>query len=104
MPSARVPIGMTSRQGVAMARYGKTTKLTPKDVVLQAREHFGPEGELGLPISNESWNEVTFEGGGGSVAITALPRAGTVGPTEVEILSREYDYWAERFLGKLPNA
>ena len=87
-----------------MARYGKTTKLAPKDVILRAREHFGPEGEVGLPIDRESWNEVLFEGGGGSVAITALPRTGDPRKTDVEILSREYDYWAERFLGKLPNA
>lgn len=87
-----------------MARYGKTTKLSPKDVVLRAREYFGPEGELGLPVSEETWNEVTFEGGGGSIAITALPQAGDPKQTEVEILSREYDYWAENFLGKLPNA
>ena len=87
-----------------MARYGKTTKLSPKDVILRAREHFGVDGDLGLPIKAESWNEVTFEGGGGSVAVTALPRAADPRATDVEILSREYDYWAERFLGKLPNA
>jgi hypothetical protein len=87
-----------------MARYGKTTRLSPKEVILRARDHFGPEGEVGLPIARESWNEVVFAGGGGSVAVTALPQAGAAGPTVVELLSREYDYWAERFLGTLPNA
>lgn len=87
-----------------MVRYGKTTKLAPKQVILLAREHFGPDSDLGLPISRESWNEVVFEGGGGGVAITALPQAGNLGRVEVTILSREYDYWAERFLRKLPNA
>jgi hypothetical protein len=55
-----------------MARYGKETPLTPKRVILLAREHFGPDGPVGLPITKETWNEVTFEGGGGSVSVTAM--------------------------------
>lgn len=86
-----------------MARYGKTTRLPPKQVVLLAHEHFGPDSSLGLPITRESWNEVTFEGAGGGVTVTALPQAGDLGTTEVTILSREYDTWAERFLGALPG-
>jgi hypothetical protein len=87
-----------------MARYGKETKLPPKAVLAQARTFFGPDGDLGLPIINTSWNEMRFEGGGGGVEVTALPRAGELGTTDVTILSREYDLWAERFLARLSDA
>jgi hypothetical protein len=87
-----------------MVRYGKTTTLSPGQVLQLARAHFGPEGELGLPLTREAPNEVVFEGGGGGVAVTALLRAGTLATTDVEIVSREYDYWAERFLPQLPTA
>jgi hypothetical protein len=87
-----------------MARYGTTTRLPPRQVILMAREHFGPDSRIGLPIGEESWNKVTFEGAGGAVSVTALPKAGELGATDVEIVSREYDYWAERFLGRLASA
>jgi hypothetical protein len=87
-----------------MARYGKETKLPPKAVLAHARSFFGPDGDLGLPIISASWNEVRFEGGGGGVEVTALPRAGELGTTEVTVLSREYDQWAERFLAALSDA
>ena len=86
-----------------MARYGKETPLTPKRVILLAREQFGPDGPVGLPITKETWNEVTFEGGGGSVSVTAMPLPARLDVTDVTITSREYDHWAERFLAALPN-
>ena len=87
-----------------MARYGATTTLPPKRVILLAREHFGPDSRLGLPIAKESWNEATFEGGGGAVTVTALPRAGDLGVTDVSVASREYDDQAVRFLVALAGA
>ena len=87
-----------------MARYGKETKLPPKAVLAHAQTFFGPDGALGLAIISASWNEVRFEGGGGGVEVTALPRAGELGTTDVTVLSREYDQWAERFLADLSDA
>lgn len=87
-----------------MARYGATTTLTPRQVTLLAREHFGPDSRLGLPIARESWNEVTFEGAGGAVTVTALPRAGNLGVTDVSVAAREYDDQAVRFLVALAGA
>ena len=86
-----------------MVRYGKETPLSPKRVILLAREHFGPDGDLGLPIVKESWNEVGFEGGGGGVSVTAMPKPAQLDVTDVTITSREYDRWAEDFLAALPN-
>ena len=86
-----------------MARYGKETPLSPKRTILLAREHFGPDGDLGLPIVRESWNEVSFEGGGGGVTVSAMPKPARLEVTDVTITSREYDRWAERYLAALPN-
>ena len=86
-----------------MARYGKETPLSPKRAILLAREHFGPDGELGLPVVRESWNEVSFEGGGGGVTVSAMPKPARLDVTDVTIPSREYDRWAERYLAALPN-
>jgi hypothetical protein len=87
-----------------MIRYGKSTTLSPRQVLQLARAHFGPAGALGLPISHEAPNEVAFADALGGVAVTALPRAGTLATTEVEVVSREYDVWAESFLPQLPPA
>jgi hypothetical protein len=86
-----------------MARYGKETTLGPRRVLRLARSFFGPEGELGLEITKDTLNEIGFDGGGGSVEVTALPRAGDLARTDVTILSREFDLWAERFLGVLSD-
>lgn len=87
-----------------MARYGKDSRLPPRAVLRLARDFFGPQGELGLAIATQGLSEITFEGGGGSVAISALPRVGHPDITDVTILSREYDHWAERFLAVLTDA
>ena len=86
-----------------MARYGKETTLGPRRVLRLARSFFGPGGELGLEITKDTLNEIGFTGGGGSVEVTALPRVGDFTRTDVTILSREFDLWAERFLGVLTD-
>jgi len=86
-----------------MARYGKETTLGPRRVLRLARSFFGPEGQLGLEITKDTLNEIGFTGGGGSVEVTALPRVGDFTRTDVTILSREFDLWAERFLGLLTD-
>jgi hypothetical protein len=79
-------------------RYGTETKLTPEEVLERARAFFGPGGELGLPETSPAQGSATFgtETGGVSVSANSMD-----GRTEVTILSREYDYWAERFLREL---
>lgn len=79
-------------------RYGTETKLTAEEVLDRAREYFGIGGELGLPEASTQSGSVTFCGAGGFVNVTA---ANVDGITDVTILSREFDYWAERFLRKL---
>lgn len=79
-------------------RYGTETKLTAEEVLDRARMFFGPGGELGLPETSLETGSITFGDQTGFVNVQA---ANVDGVTDVTILSREYDYWAERFLPKL---
>jgi hypothetical protein len=79
-------------------RYGTQTRLAPNEVLDRARAYFGPDGEVGLPLSQRDLRSVTFLADIGSVTVSVV--AGN-GETDVTILSREFDYWAERFLREL---
>jgi hypothetical protein len=81
-----------------MVRLGKETRQTPQEVLEKAVAFFGPGG-VGLTLQQRSDQSVAFEGGGGSVTVTASQTAGD--RTEVEIVSREWDHQARRFLGKI---
>jgi hypothetical protein len=76
-------------------RYGTETKLTAEEVLDRARSFFGPGGEVGLPETRLDHGSVTFGDQAGFINVAA---ANVDGRTDVTILSREYDYWAERFL------
>ena len=86
---------------LAAAAWEEADPLTDRErqVLRLARDFFGPEGELGLEISKDGLSEIGFTGAGGSVEVTARPRVGDLARTDVTILSREFDVWAERFLG-----
>lgn len=79
-------------------RFGTQTELTPEQVLERAREFFGPGGQVGLPEASTGTGSVTFaaEFGGVSVSVESVN-----GHTDVTILSREHDYWAERFIGEM---
>ncbi len=79
-------------------RYGTTTKRSPREVIDQACALFGPEGELGLPEASTRDNTITFCSEAGFLSIACDP---TPDGTEVTVLSREYDTWAERFIRKI---
>jgi len=79
-------------------RYGTETKRTPEVVLERARAFFGPGGDVGLPETVARQGVVTFatETGGVSVSARSID-----GRTEVTVVSREYDYWAEKFIRAL---
>jgi hypothetical protein len=79
-------------------RYGTETRLTPEEVLERARTFFGPGGDLGLPETATGQGSATFAAETGGVNVRASSMDGR---TEVAILSREYDYWAERFIREL---
>jgi len=77
-----------------MLRIATKTKLTPEDIINKAIKFFGPEGYK-LKISSKSETSVHFEGGGGSVEITACKDDGR---TNVDFLSAEWDYQVKEFI------
>ncbi len=79
-------------------RLATQTDLSPDDVIERAQRFFGEGGELGLLQSQGGPGNVTFTASDGGVSVSATADNGK---TEVTILSREYDHWAERFLHEL---
>jgi hypothetical protein len=79
-------------------RYGTETSLPPESVLDRARDFFGEDGELGLPECSIAADSATFGTEAGWVTITAIPDGAK---TDVIILSREYDAWAEQFIGRI---
>ena len=81
--------------------YSVTTKLAPEKVIEAAVKYFG-EGGLGLEMTSQGSDCVTFQGGGGHVEITACQKEKEK-RSEVQILTREWDYQAKEFMGKIKS-
>jgi len=79
-------------------RYGTETRLSPEQVLERARAFFGPESDLGLPETSAGPGGAVFATEAGGVEVSAVANDGK---TEVTVLSREYDTWAEQFLRRL---
>lgn len=79
-------------------RYGTETSLPPATILDKARTFFGEDGVLGLPERRAGDDSATFGSDIGSVTVTVVREGGK---SDVLILSREYDTWAERFLREL---
>jgi hypothetical protein len=77
-------------------RYQVTTTLTPREALEQALADFGPGG-LGLQLTSQTNLEVSFQGGGGYIAVTAQPGA----KTTLELETREWDYAVQQFMGRV---
>ena len=80
-----------------MISYGKETKLKPDQVIEKAVQFFGPDG-VGLEITDQGEACARFEGGGGHVSITCCEGEKH---TQVSLESREWEYQAGQFVGKL---
>ncbi len=77
-----------------MLRIATKTKMTPENVIEEAVKFFGPEGYK-LKISSKTETTASFEGGGGSVEISACADESK---TTVDFLSREWDYQVKEFI------
>lgn len=73
------------------------TKLSQEDVIKQTKRFFG-EGGLGLKLTEETPQCLTFEGGGGFVTVTVCPDKGQ---TQVALATQEWDYQVKRFASDL---
>lgn len=69
------------------------TKLSQEDVIKQTKRFFG-EGGLGLKVTEETPQCLTFEGGGGFVTVTVCSEKGQ---TQVDLVTQEWDYQVKRF-------
>jgi hypothetical protein len=77
-------------------RYQVTTPLTPREALEQALADFGPSG-LGLQLTSQTNLSLVLQGGGGHIAVTAVPGA----PTTLEIETREWDYGVKQFMARV---
>jgi hypothetical protein len=69
------------------------TKQTPERVLNKINEYFGPGG-LGLKVTGEGSQCLSFEGSGGYITATLCPE-GIV--TRVNLETREWEYHAKKF-------
>ncbi|MFP4384031.1 MAG: hypothetical protein ACLFST_00080 [Spirochaetia bacterium] len=81
-----------------MAVYEKTVKTNKADILNKAKKFFGPGGE-GLVMTGEEDCCLSFEGGGGHVAVALSDTA--KGKVKVEAETREWDYQVRQFLSSI---
>ena len=80
-----------------MIKISKESKLKPGEVIKRAVAFYGPKG-YGLEVKEEDKCNAYFEGGGGSVRVSA---ATDKKGSSVDIESVEWDYQSREFLGKI---
>ena len=80
-----------------MIKVSKESKLAPKDAIKKAVEFFGAKGQ-GLILKEEDKCNAYFEGGGGSVRVTA---ASSKKGSSVDVEAVEWEYQAKEFIEKL---
>jgi len=69
----------------------------PEKVLQQLKEYFG-EGGLGLTLTSEGPQCLSYEGSGGYVTATLCPEGAV---TRVNLETREFEYHAKKFAGEL---
>ena len=74
------------------------TKLSIEDVTKRAKRFFG-KGGLGLEVSEENPQCLSFEGGGGYVTATLCSEGDK---TRVTLVTQEWDYQVKEFASSLP--
>jgi hypothetical protein len=81
-----------------MLRLEVKTRLSHEKAAERIRRFFGKEG-LGLDITEETPQCLSFEGGGGYVTATVCPEEGT---TRVTLQTQEWDEQVKKFSSTLP--
>ncbi len=74
------------------------TKLSIEDVTKRAKRFFG-KGGLGLEVSEENPQCLSFEGGGGYVTATLCAEGDK---TRVTLVTQEWDHQVKEFASSLP--
>jgi hypothetical protein len=74
------------------------TKLPVEKVIHQLKKFFGKEG-LGLDVTEETSQCLTFEGGGGHVTATVCPEESK---TQINLETQEWEIQVKKFASGLP--
>lgn len=82
-----------------MIRVGKESRLNTAQVLDRAAKYFGPDG-VGLELVRRDATSVELHGGGGYVTVSVRALQDSA-KTDVEIVSRDWDQDATRFLEKV---
>jgi hypothetical protein len=77
-----------------MIRIETKSKLNPDKTISKAVAFFGPGG-LGLKVRDQTTDFAHFEGGGGSVEISACAEGKK---TKIELVSQEWEYQVKEFI------
>jgi ribosomal protein RSM22 (predicted rRNA methylase) len=74
------------------------TKLSQEEAVQQLKKFFG-KGGLGLDVTEEAPQCVTFEGGGGHVTATLCQEEGKI---RINLVAQEWENQVKKFASYLP--
>lgn len=74
------------------------TKAAQKEVIERLKSYFG-KGGLGLELTEEGSQCLTFEGGGGHVTATLCQEEGK---TRINLVTQEWDFQVKKFASSLP--
>lgn len=81
-----------------MLNFEVKTKLSQEEAVQQLKKYFG-KGGMGLEITEETPQCLTFEGGGGHVTVALCTEEGK---TRMNLATQEWDYQVKKFASGLP--
>jgi hypothetical protein len=74
------------------------TKLSQEEVMKRIKKFFG-KGGLGLDVTEEAPQCLTFEGGGGHVTATLCPEEGKI---RINLVTQEWENQVKKFASSLP--
>ena len=74
------------------------TKLKQEEVIQRLKKFFG-KGGLGLDITEEAPQCLTFEGGGGHVTATLCPEESKI---RINLVTQEWENQVKKFASDLP--
>jgi hypothetical protein len=74
------------------------TKVSQEEVVKRLKKFFG-KGGLGLDVTEEAPQCLTFKGGGGHVTATLCPEEGK---TRINLVTQEWENQVKKFASSLP--
>jgi len=74
------------------------TKLNQEEVIQRLKNFFG-KGGLGLDITEEAPQCLTFEGGGGHVTATLCPEESKI---RINLVTQEWENQVKKFASDLP--